>query len=160
VDRDVTELVLPGGAPHPDGLVSIDTPVGFELAGVTKRAAVQLMASRVWGRFNPNHWDPVYARETGLSLPIQTGEMSSAYIAEMCVYNFGRFFFTGAQVNCKYISSISAGEVVTAHGVISDATRTERGTRFTVDVWVDNDSGEKKTVGVVTVDVTAEGATK
>ena len=160
MDEEVRELVLPGGAPHPDGIVTADSPVGFELSGVTKRAAVQLMASRTWGRFNPNHWDPVYAHQTGLSLPIQTGEMSSAYIAEMCVYNFGRFFFTGAQVNCKYISSISAGEIVTTHGVIRGAARIKHGTRFTVDVWVDNDSGEKKTVGIVTVDVTDEGATK
>ncbi len=160
MDIDVAQLVLPGGAPHPDGLVKADAPVGFQLAGLKKRAAVQLMASRVWGRFNPNHWDPVFAHETGLSAPIQTGEMSSAYIAEMCVYNFGRFFFAGAQVNCKYISSIAAGEVVTTHGVIREALQIEHGTRFTVDVWVDNDSGDKKTVGVVTVDVTPEGASK
>ena len=24
-----------------------------------KKAAIQLMGSRLWGRFNPDHWDPV-----------------------------------------------------------------------------------------------------
>ena len=37
------------------GLISKDTPVGFELVGVKKKAAIQLMGSRLWGRFNPNH---------------------------------------------------------------------------------------------------------
>ena len=83
------------GAPPAEGTITTETPVGFELVGVKKRASIQLMGSRVWGRFNPNHWDPVYAHQTGLPAPIQTGEMSSAYIAEMCVNHFGVNFFTG-----------------------------------------------------------------
>ena len=46
---------------QPQGLITVDTPIGFELEGVKKKAAIQLMGSRLWGRFNPNHWDPVYA---------------------------------------------------------------------------------------------------
>ncbi len=43
---------------HPElGLITVDTPVGHELEGVQKVATIQLMGSRVWGRFNPNHWD-------------------------------------------------------------------------------------------------------
>jgi len=79
--------------PGSQGLIHADTPVGFVLDGVKKKAAIQLMGSRLWGRFNPNHWDPVYAAETGLAAPIQTGEMSSAYISEMCVNYFGANFF-------------------------------------------------------------------
>lgn len=133
--------------------ITVDTPVGFELVGVKKKAAIQLMGSRLWGRFNPNHWDPVYARETGLKAPIQTGEMSSAYIAEMCVNWFGADFFRGARIMCKYISSILANEVITTGGVVRDKTRKGEGYRFTVDVWAENEAGEKKTIGVVEVDV-------
>ena len=58
------------GAPPADGVITRDTPVGFELMGVKKKAAIQLMGSRLWGRFNPNHWDPVYAAETGLAITV------------------------------------------------------------------------------------------
>ena len=92
--------------------ITRDTPVGYQLVGVKKKAAIQLMGSRVWGRFNPNHWDPLYAAETGLKAPIQTGEMSSAYLAEMCVNHFGKNFFTGARMVCKYIASVSANPAV------------------------------------------------
>ena len=135
------------------GLINRDTPVGHVLVGVRKRAAIQLMGSRLWGRFNPNHWDPVYAAETGLRAPIQTGEMSSAYIAEMCVNYFGAAMFRNARVVCKYIASTHANEVITTHGRVSAKTPKGNGFRFTVEVWADNEQGEKKTVGTVEVDV-------
>ena len=141
------------GAPPESGVITRDTPVGFELVGVKKKAAIQLMGSRLWGRFNPNHWDPVYAAETGLAAPIQTGEMSSAYVAEMCVNHFGRNFFTGSRIQCKYVASTLANEVITTHGVVRDKTPKGEGFRFTVEVWAQNDEGETKTVRQVEVDV-------
>ena len=141
------------GAPNADGLITPDTPVGFALVGVKKKAAIQLMGSRLWGRFNPNHWDPVYAAATGLKAPIQTGEMSSAYLSEMCVNYFGRHFFSNARMVCKYIASILANEIITTHGVVREKAPTDKGMRFKVEIWADNQDGEKKTVGWVEVDV-------
>lgn len=141
------------GAPPADGLLTKDTPVGFELVGVKKKAAIQLMGSRLWGRFNPNHWDPLYASETGLSAPIQTGEMSSAYLAEMCVNYFGRHFFTNARMTCKYVASTYANEVITTHGVVREKAAAGEGVRFVVDIWTENENGEKKTVGTAEVEV-------
>lgn len=138
---------------RPQRRITIDTPVGFELMGVRKKAAIQLMGSRLWGRFNPNHWDPTYARETGLRAPIQTGEMSSAYISEMCVNWFGADFFRNARVVCKYIASTYAGEVISTGGKVREKVARGAGYRFIVDVWAENESGEKKTVGFVEVDV-------
>jgi hypothetical protein len=137
----------------PYGRITPETPVGFELTGVRKKAAIQLMGSRLWGRFNPNHWDPVYARETGLRAPIQTGEMSSAYIAEMCVNWFGMNVFRKARIVCKYVASTFANEVITTHGIVREKTPKGNGYRFKVDVWAENEAGEKKTVGFIEVDV-------
>ena len=133
--------------------ITRDTPIGFELTGVKKKAAIQLMGSRLWGRFNPNHWDPVYAAETGLKAPIQTGEMSSAYISEMCVNYFGADFFRASRVQCKYVASTFANEIITTHGVVREKTPKGGGYRFKVDVWAASDEGETKTVGFVEVDV-------
>ena len=141
------------GAPPVEGLITRDTPVGYELIGVKKKAAIQLMGSRVWGRFNPNHWDPVYAAETGLKAPIQTGEMSSAYLAEMCVNYFGRNFFTNARMVCRYVAATLANEVITTHGIVREKTPKGNGFRFKVEIWAENEAGEKKTVGWVEADV-------
>ncbi len=133
--------------------VTKETPVGFALVGVKKKAAIQLMGSRLWGRFNPNHWDPVYAAETGLKAPIQTGEMSSAYIAEMCVNYFGADFFRGSRFACKYVASTYANEIITTGGVVRAKTPKGSGFRFEVEVWAENEAGEKKSIGTVEVDV-------
>ena len=133
--------------------ITRDTPIGFALQPIQKKAAIQLMGSRLWGRFNPNHWDPVYATQTGLAAPIQTGEMSSAYIAEMCVNHFGAGMFTGARVVCKYVAATLANEVITVRGVVREKVVKGAGYRFVTDVWAENEAGEKKTVGWVEVDV-------
>jgi acyl dehydratase len=140
------------GPASPD-LFTPDTPVGTPLASIKKKAAIPLMGSRLWGRFNPNHWDPVYAAETGLKSPIQTGEMSSAYLAEMCVNHFGASVFRNARIVCKYVASTLANETITTHGVVREKTPKGKGYRFTVDIWCDNEAGEKKTVGFIEVDV-------
>jgi len=54
---------------------------------------------------------------------------------------------------CKYIASTEANEVITTHGVVSEKKPKGNGCRFTVDIWTDNEAGEKKTVGWVEVDV-------
>jgi hypothetical protein len=135
------------------GLITIDTPIGFELEGVKKKAAIQLMGSRLWGRFNPNHWDPVYAQQTGLAAPIQTGEMSSAYISEMCVNYFGANFFKNARFVCKYVASTLANEVITTYGVVKEKTPKGAGFRFKVEFWASNEAGQTKTIGWTEVDV-------
>lgn len=137
--------------------ITKETPVGFEMIGVKKKAAIQLMGSRLWGRFNPNHWDPVYAAETGLKAPIQTGEMSSAYIAEMCVNYFGADFFIGSRMQCKYVASTFANEIIATHGVVREKTPKGEGYRFKVEFWADNEEGEVKTVGFLEVDVGVRG---
>ncbi len=134
-------------------LITRDTPVGYTLQSIKKKAVIQLMGSRLWGRFNPNHWDPTYAAATGLKAPIQTGEMSSAYIAEMCVNHFGARLFQQSRIVCKYVASTLAGEVITTHGVVREKVAKGDGYRFIVDVWCDNEAGEKKTVGWIEVDV-------
>lgn len=139
--------------PPADLMITRDTPVGYRLQSLKKKAAIQLMGSRLWGRFNPNHWDPVYAASTGLDAPIQTGEMSSAYIAEMCVNHFGASFFRNARVVCKYVDSTYADEVITTHGEVREKQPKGSGFRFIVDVWAENEAGDKKTVGWVEADI-------
>ena len=141
------------GAPPVKDRITRDTPVGFELVGVKKRALIQLMGSRLWGRFNPNHWDPVYAQETGLDAPIQTGEMSTAYLSEMCVNYLGENYFRNARMACKYVSSTSANDIITTHGVVTSKVPKGEGYRFTLDIWAEDQDGQKKTVGEMEADV-------
>jgi hypothetical protein len=71
----------------------------------------------------------------------------------MCVNYFGRNFFTDARMTCKYVNSTYANEVITTHGVVREKTPASGGFRFKVEIWAENDEGEKKTVGWVEADV-------
>ena len=79
--------------------------------------------------------------------------MSSAYLSEMCVNHFGRNFFLGARMVCKYVNSTLANEVITTHGIVREKTPKGNGYRFNVEIWAENADGEKKTVGWVEADV-------
>lgn len=152
-ERFDTMQTQSNGAPPVKDRITKDTEVGFELDGVKKQALVQLMGSRLWGRFNPNHWDPVYAQETGLAAPIQTGEMSAAYLSEMCVNYLGENYFRNARMECKYVASTLANEVITTYGVVTGKIPKGDGFRFTIDIWAANEDGQKKTVGTMEADV-------
>jgi len=133
--------------------VTKDTPVGYELDGVKKQMVIQLMGSRHWGRSNPLHWDPPYSVSRGLKGPIATGQMSAAYIAEMCVNFFGEHFFKGTKISGKYVKPVYAGETITTHGIIREKTREGSGYRFKVETWAENQDGETKTVAWIEVHV-------
>ncbi len=128
-------------------MVTKDTPIGYELVGVKKQAIIQLMGSRYWGRINPLHFDPAFSAQEGLKAPIQTGEQSSAYIAEMCVNFFGENLFKNARLQCKYIRPIYAGDTITTHGIVREKVAEDSGYRFKVEVWAEDQNGEKKTAG-------------
>ena len=65
----------------------------------------------------------------------------------------GAAFFRNARMECKYIASILANEIIVTGGVVSNKTPKGNGMRFTLDVWADNVDGERKTVGTVEVDI-------
>jgi hypothetical protein len=71
----------------------------------------------------------------------------------MCVNYLGRNFFTGARMVCKYIAAVAANEVITTHGLVQEKTAKGDGFRFKVEIWAENEAGEKKTVGWVEADV-------
>ena len=64
-----------------------------------------------------------------------------------------REFLPAPASSAKYIASTYANEVIVTGGVVRAKTAKGDGYRFTVDVWAANEVGEKKTVGVVEVDV-------
>lgn len=134
-------------------LLDKDTPIGTPLVGVIKEMVIQTMGTRHWGRNNPIHWNADYAREQGLPAPIATGEMSSAFIAEMLVYNFGRHVWEGSRILCKYVRPVFAGDTITTGGVVRDKRQEDGRVRFFLEVWAENQEGTRVTVGEAEVTV-------
>jgi len=93
------------------------------------------------------HTDESWARQKGFRAPLAQGMMSTAYVSEMMTQLLGAGFVTGGTMSMTFIKPVYAGDRLTVHGVVTEV-RTENGARrVVVEVWCENQHGEKTAVG-------------
>jgi acyl dehydratase len=125
--------------------------VGQEIAPVVKHMSLERMSHPLMAGSNPIHYDPEFARQAGLSAPIATGVMSSAFLSEMLTIAFGVEWIRGGSMDVKFIRPIYAGDTVTARGRLTSKTATSTGVRIALDIWCETQRGEPVTVGTASV---------
>jgi hypothetical protein len=87
------------------------------------------------------------AREMGLPRPVASGQMSFAYLHELLARQFGADFRQGGQLSVTFLKPVYASDTVSAHGVVIGQDKIDHRTRFTLQVWLENQHGEKTSVG-------------
>jgi len=98
-------------------------------------------------RPNYIHSDEAFARRKGFRAPLAQAMMSTAYVSELMTRFAGAGFVKGGRMSMTFIKPVLAGDTLTVHGVVKD-TQTENGrTRVVVEVWCENQHGEKTAVG-------------
>ena len=87
-------------------------------------------------------------RRLGYNHPIASGRMSLAFAAECLRRFFGSdvFSHTGT-VNLKFLRPVKNGDTVTVHGSVSHQEQADAGTMVTVDLYCENQDGEKTAMG-------------
>jgi acyl dehydratase len=93
------------------------------------------------------HTDEAWARQKGFRAPLAQGMMSTAYVSEMMTQLLGAGFVKGGTLSMSFIKPVYAGDRLTVHGVVAALRPQEGGTRVVVDVWCENQQGEKTAVG-------------
>jgi len=121
--------------------------VGAMLSPISKHVSLEKMSQPLMALKNPLHYDQAFSEQNGLRAPIAAGMMSCAYLSEMLAKTFGVAWFTGSQFNTTFIQPVFAGDTVTAKGVVRKVETTPQGKRVTVEMWCENQRGEKVTVG-------------
>ena len=117
--------------------------VGEEIPGMTKTAYMPIDPD---GR-NPIHTDD-YAREHGMRGALIGGSTLLSYILEMLYNYFGQNWLYQGKISVSYIGGGAVnGDVVNAHGAITSVEQEEAGTRVHLDVWMENQVGDKIVVG-------------
>jgi hypothetical protein len=99
------------------------------------------------------HTDAAEARERGLPGPIASGQMSFAYLHELLARQFGDDFLWGGHLSVTFVKPVAAGDTVTAHGLVKERQAEGRRTRFIIEVWLENQRGEKTAAGEAQVTV-------
>ena len=93
------------------------------------------------------HTDPDWARQKGFRTTLAQGMMSTAYVSEMMTRLLGAGFVKGGTLSMAFIKPVYAGDRLTVHGVVKELRPEAGRTRVVVDVWCQNQHGEKTAVG-------------
>ncbi len=95
------------------------------------------------------HNSPELAKQRlGTTYPIASGRMSVAFASESLRKFFGAEVFnhTGT-VNLKFLRPVKEGDTITVGGTINSRQTVDNGTMVIVDLYCENQNGDKTAVG-------------
>jgi len=93
------------------------------------------------------HTDGSWARQKGFRAPLAQAMMSTAYVSEMMTRFLGTGFVKGGAMSMVFVKPVYAGDRLSVHGVVKEKRREGDATRVVVEVWCENQHGEKTAVG-------------
>lgn len=117
----------------------------MELCNLTKTVTTEKMA-RYSGAGNI-HSNEEAARKLGLGGTIVQGGQLIGYLNEMMLRTLGRGFIEGGEISVTFIKSAKPGDTLVTRGEIKEKNEVNGRTRIACDVWLENQRGEKLTVG-------------
>jgi acyl dehydratase len=120
---------------------------GHELPHLVKTVSQRQIDAYSGVRPRSIHTDGAWARAKGFRAPLAQGMMSTAYISEMMTTALGAGFIKGGTMSVTFIKPVYVGDRLTVHGVVRGTRPEGSAIRVTVDVWCENQHGEKTTAG-------------
>ncbi|HTO10676.1 MAG TPA: MaoC family dehydratase [Candidatus Binatia bacterium] len=120
---------------------------GVELPTLTKEISQRKID--VYSGVKPHsiHTDEAWARTKGFRAPLAQAMMSTAYVSELMTRFLGAGFVKGGTMSMVFIKPVYAGDRLTVHGVVKERRDEPAGTRVVVEVWCENQDGDKTAVG-------------
>jgi acyl dehydratase len=122
-------------------------PIGQALPPLVKEVAQRKIDAYSGVRPNYIHSDEAFARKRGFRAPLAQAMMSTAYVSEMMTRFVGAGFVKGGTLSMTFIQPVLAGDRLTVHGVVKERRPDAGRTRVVVEVWCENQHGEKTAVG-------------
>ncbi len=95
------------------------------------------------------HTDPEAALQAlGTTTPIASGRMQLSFAAEALRRFFGPEVFNHhGTLDMRFIKPVVDGDTVTVKGQVTETQTEEDGTRVALQVWCENQNGDKTAVG-------------
>lgn len=127
-----------------------DTQIGFELESLNRK--ITLDKSRLyqeyqpWPRFKNLHTDYEAAQDWGLRKPVIAGCQLSEYAGELLIKFFGKGYM-GGRLSVKFIGVVEPDDEITTKGVVTEKIVEDTKIRLVLDIWGENQRGEKVVVG-------------
>ena len=127
---------------------SADTiAIGLELPVLVKTIGQRKIDAYSGVKPKSIHSDADWAKAKGFGAPLAQGMMSTAYISELMTGLLGEGFVQGGKMAVTFIKPVYADDILRVYGTVVDKTPEDGATRVTVDVWCENQGGDKTMVG-------------
>jgi 3-hydroxybutyryl-CoA dehydratase len=116
---------------------------------VTQATINQFEACGILNRSNIHNDPELAARRLGTTYAIASGRMSIAFCTEaMRKFVGSEDFHRSGNVNLKFLRPVKDGDTVSVHGQVNSREPQDDGsTLVTVDVYCENQNGDKTAVG-------------
>ena len=101
------------------------------------------------GDYNPIHYDKDFALNRGLPGVVVHGQLSTAFLCQMLSDWYGKKGNL-KKLNVNYKGLNFPGDTLTCRGVVKEKS-TAGGNLVTLDVWVENQMGEKTVAGTAII---------
>lgn len=121
--------------------------VGQELPALVKELSQRRIDVYSGVRPRSIHTDEAWAHKKGFRTTLAQGMMSTAFVSEMMTRFLGAGFVKGGTLSMAFVKPVYAGDRITVHGVVKETRPEGAGTRVVVEVWCQNQDGEKTAVG-------------
>ena len=118
---------------------------------ITTHSILQFESCGILDRENIHNNPELAAKRLGTTYTIASGRMSITFAAESLRKFFGPEVFnhTGT-VNLKFLRPVKDGDTITVTGAVSGTEEIEGGTKVSVDLFCDNQNGDRTAVGIGT----------
>ena len=131
-----------------------DTKIGFELEPIKKKITLDKMRLfRVvgdggsWPRGVKNwHTDYAAAQQWGFPKPVALGTQLAEYLGELLTKFFGKGVF-GGTLSMILLRIVEADDEITVGGVVKDKIEEDGRIKLILEVWCENQRGEKAVAG-------------
>ena len=118
---------------------------------ITENSILGFESTGILDRENIHNNPELAAKRLGTTYTLASGRMSITFAAECMRKFFGPDVFnhTGT-VNLKFLRPVKAGDTITITGAVSGTEETDVGTKVSVDLFCDNQDGNRTAVGIGT----------
>jgi len=118
---------------------------------ITENSILGFESTGILDRENIHNNPELAAKRLGTTYTLASGRMSITFAAECMRKFFGPDVFnhTGT-VNLKFLRPVKAGDTITVTGAVSGTEETDVGTKVSVDLFCDNQDGNRTAVGIGT----------
>jgi acyl dehydratase len=121
--------------------------VGQELPSLVKEMSQRRIDVYSGVRPRSIHTDEAWAHQKGFRTTLAQGMMSTAFASEMMTRLLGAGFVRGGTLSMAFIKPVYAGDRLSVHGVVKEVRPEGARKRVVVEVWCQNQHGEKTAVG-------------